>query len=136
MYNRRMNKPSSNDNSVTLVYDGECPFCTRYVTMMRLRESAGSVQLLNAREPHPVVEQLVDAGFDLDEGMVLMSGDNVFHGDQAVHALALMSGDHGWFNRLNFYIFRSQMLSRLLYPMLRAGRNVTLRLLRREKIHS
>lgn len=135
MYNWQMNKLSSNDNSLTLIYDGECPFCTRYVTMMRLRESAGKVQLLDARTPHPLVDQLVNSGFDLDDGMVLMSGDNVYHGDSAVHALALMSGRVGWFNRLNYFIFRSERLSRLIYPILRAGRNATLRLLQRQKIH-
>ncbi len=122
------------DSALTLVYDGECPFCTRYVSLMRLRESAGSVQLLNAREDHPVVEQLLESGFDLDDGMVLKSGGNIYHGDQAIHALALMSGKVGWFNRLNYVIFRSRLLSRLLYPILRAGRNTTLRLLGRPPI--
>ena len=129
-----MSAPSNSDDYLTLVYDGECPFCTRYVTLMRLRESAGTVQLLNARDPHPFVEELLEAGFDLDDGMVLKSGSNIYHGDRAIHALALMSGRVGWFNRLNFLVFRSPMLSRWLYPLLRAGRNATLRLLGRSRI--
>ena len=44
------------DPKVTwIVYDGECPFCTQYVKLMRLRETVGIVKPLNAREDHPVV---------------------------------------------------------------------------------
>jgi predicted DCC family thiol-disulfide oxidoreductase YuxK len=42
------------DPKVTwIVYDGECPFCTQYVKLMRLRETVGIVKPLNAREDHP-----------------------------------------------------------------------------------
>ena len=129
-----MSQSAATENPLTLVYDGECPFCTRYVSLMRLRQSAGDVELINAREPHQLVEQLIASGYDLDEGMVLKSGGNIYHGDRAIHVLALMSGRAGWFNRLNYLIFRSRTLSRVLYPILRAGRNATLVLLRRKKI--
>ena len=122
-------------NQLTLVYDGECPFCARYVAMTRLRASAGSLTILNAREPHQLIEELIADGYDLDDGMVLKAGDKIYHGDQAVHALALLSSRIGWFNRLNFLVFRSETLSRVLYPILRARRNTVLRLLRRQKIH-
>jgi hypothetical protein len=38
------------------------------------------------------------------------------------------------FNRMNAAIFRSPTLSRLFYPILRAGRNATLRALGRTKV--
>lgn len=123
------------DSQLTLVYDGECPFCARYVAMTRLRDSAGSLSIINAREPHPIVNALIADGYDLDDGMVLKAGDTIYHGDRAIHALALMSSQVGWFNRLNFLVFRSSALSRFLYPIMRAGRNTVLRLLRRQKIH-
>ena len=79
---------------IQIVYDGECPFCSTYVRMFRLREM-GAVQLFNSREPHPIVDEIRSRGLDLDEGMVLKMGGAYYHGEEVVHRLALMSGRSG-----------------------------------------
>lgn len=119
-----------------IVYDGDCPFCSRYVKLLRLRESLGSFELIDARTGHPVALELASRGFDLDEGMALIDGESVYFGDECVNRLALMSTPVGAFNRINAAIFRSPRLSALLYPTLRAGRNATLHLLGRRKIRA
>ena len=121
-------------DGAVLVYDGECPFCSRYVALVRLREALGPVRLMNARDGGPVVESLVAAGYDLDEGMVLIWRGRIYHGDACIHLLALLSTPSGAFNRINAAVFRSERASRLLYPILRSGRNATLRLLGRRKM--
>lgn len=118
----------------TIVYDGECPFCSRYVAMLRLKKALGAVRLLNARDGGPIVAALVANGFDLDEGMALILDGRVYHGADCVNRLALLSTGSGLFNGLNATIFRSPTLSRLFYPGLRAGRNAALRLLGRKRI--
>ena len=117
-----------------IVYDGECPFCSRYVTMVRLREAVNEVELVNARSDHPAVAKVRDAGFDLNNGMALIEGERIYYGADCIHRMALMSTRSGLFNRANALIFSSPMLSRLLYPIMRAGRNATLRLLGRAPI--
>lgn len=131
-----MTQQTGKPPALTLIYDGECPFCTRYAALMRVQQSAGELLMLNARDDHPVVKQLINSGVNFDDGMVLMVGETVYHGDQAVHALAMLSSRAGWFNRLNYLLFRSAGLSKILYPPLRFGRNLALRLLGRKKIHS
>jgi predicted DCC family thiol-disulfide oxidoreductase YuxK len=117
-----------------LVYDGDCPFCSRYVTLVRLRKSLGRVELVNAREGGPIVDEVRQAGLDLDDGMVLKLGERYLHGAECIHALALMTGPSDLFNRVNAALFRSPRLARFLYPILRTGRNATLRLLGRERL--
>ena len=119
---------------IYVVYDGECPFCSAYVRMVRLRETAGDVRLLDAREAHPVVEEIKALGFDFDEGMALKIGDAIYHGDDCIHQLAMMSGPSGVLNRLHFWVFKSPARAKFLYPFLRSGRNLALRLLGRRKI--
>lgn len=119
---------------IYVIYDGECPFCSAYVRFVRLREAAGKVYLLNAREPHPVVREVQDKGFDLDEGMALKIGDAIYHGPDVMNRLALMSGGSGLFNRLHLWIFSNPKRAKTLYPALRAGRNLALKLLGRRKI--
>ena len=83
------------------MYDGDCPFCSRYVQMVRLREAVGPVRLVNAREGGPLVEEARRAGFDLDAGMVLKMGGRLYFGDACVQRLALLSTPVGSFNRIN-----------------------------------
>ena len=112
-----------------LVYDGECPFCARYVKLVRLRAAIGEVELVNARTEHPVVDFLRQQRIDLDEGMALVRSGRIYHGDECIHELALLSTPSNAFNRLNALLFRSAKVSRLAYPILRFGRNTTLKLL-------
>ncbi|MEM9045843.1 MAG: DCC1-like thiol-disulfide oxidoreductase family protein [Pseudomonadota bacterium] len=119
---------------ISIVYDGECPFCAAYVSMIRLREAVGTVRLINARDGGPEVERIKAAGLDLDEGMVLLIGDEMHHGAECIHRVGLMTTNSGVLNRLNAWVFRSSARSRFLYPILRAGRNTALKILRRKKI--
>jgi len=118
-------------DGLTIIYDGDCPLCSAYVTQLRLRETAGSLRLEDARQHPEWVQSLREQGYHLDDGMVVIAGDRVYHGADAIHVLALMSSRSGWMNRLNYRVFRSRNLSAALYPALVAGRRVLLWLLGR-----
>lgn len=117
-----------------LLYDGECPFCSRYVRHVRLRAAIGPITLANAREHAALLEEVRRLGFDVDTGMVLKLDGNYYHGADCIHALALLTTPSGWFNRINSLVFRSATASKVLYPILRTGRNLTLRLLGRARL--
>lgn len=117
-----------------LLYDGECPFCTRYVALARLAEAAGPVALIDARTRPDLVRQHAAEGRDINEGMILRFDDNTWFGGDVLNRLALLSTRSDAFNRLNAAVFRHPRLSRLLYPLLRGGRNAALRLLGRDRI--
>lgn len=117
-----------------IVYDQECPFCSNFVSMVRLKDAVGPVTLLNARDGGPIVEDLIAQGFDLDQGMVLLLDDEVHFGADAMHRIALLTTPSTFFNKLNGLVFRSRTVSRVLYPILKTGRAITLTLLGRRSI--
>src|ERR1700685_1118524 len=123
------------DEGLVLVYDGECPVCSSYVQYVRLKESVGRVTLVNARDGGPWVDRIRAAGLDLDEGMALYYAGRFYHGADCVHMLALLSTGSGPFNRIHSAIFRNARWSAFLYPILRFGRNLLLRLLGRKRLH-
>jgi len=133
-------KQSSDDTSenqeVVIVYDRQCPACEYYCTMIRLRESVGHVVLLDARDGGPIMEKISDKGLDIDQGMVVKVGERLYYGADAIHALALMSTRQGLFNRVAYWAFRSPRVSRLIYPLLRACRNLLLKLLGKTRINN
>lgn len=124
----------SNAANLSIIYDGDCPFCSAYVKMTRLKQAAGKVELINARDGGPLVEEAQTRGLDLNEGMAMKWGDNWYHGDEVIHQLALMTSRSGLFNKLMAATFRSPARAKFLYPFLRAGRNTALLLLGRKKI--
>jgi len=138
------------DSGAVLVYDGECPVCSAYVRYVRIRESVGEVVLVDARhggeggETDPKkaalgkywLERIRAASLDLNEGMVLIYGGRLYHGADCVHMLALLSSASGPFNRFNALLFKSPAAARVLYPVMRSGRNLLLRLLGRKRIES
>jgi predicted DCC family thiol-disulfide oxidoreductase YuxK len=119
-----------------LVYDGQCPACTHYGQLLRIKQTAGALQLVDAREGGKLVEEITRRGYDLDRGMVLVSEGRMYYGADAMHVLALMSTRSGVFNRLNYWFFRSAALARVLYPVLRCGRGLLLKMLGRTKINN
>ena len=113
---------------MTVIYDGQCPFCSSYVAMLRLREAVGAVELVDARSGDERVIRAAERGHDLDSGMVVLWDGRSFHGQAAVHLLATLSAPAGRCNRLQRAVFRSPARAALIYPLLARGRRVYLRL--------
>lgn len=125
-----------NAPEILLVYDKECPVCNAYCSMARIRASVGELRLVNARDASAVMDEITLKGLDIDQGMVLKVGDGLYYGSDAIHALSLMSSRSGIFNRLSYWVFHSERLSRILYPVLRFFRNLLLMLLGKTKINN
>jgi predicted DCC family thiol-disulfide oxidoreductase YuxK len=117
-----------------LLYDGECPFCSRYVARARIVAAAGPLALLDARLHPDLVRHHAAAGLDINEGMILHLDGQTWFGGDVLSRLALLSTRSDAFNKANAALFRHLRLSRLLYPLLRGGRNAALTLLGRGKI--
>lgn len=124
------------DTDVLLVYDKQCPACDAYVRVMRVRSDVGTLRIVDAREDSPIMREITAAGLDVDDGMVLKMGDALYYGSDAIHALALISSRSGVLNRLNYRVFGSKAVASRLYPLLRRGREVLLRLLGKTRINN
>lgn len=121
---------------VRIIYDGECPFCNSYVRLVRLREAAGHVDLIDARARPDLTRAFLRDGIDLNQTMVVQYGGQSYAGAEAVQILSLLSSGTGMMNCMMAGILRDRRRARVLYPILRAGRNVTLRLLGRSKLQA
>jgi len=125
-----------NPRDILLVYDKECPVCDVYCRMVRLSGSSGTLRLVNARDASAIMDEITAQGLDIDQGMVLKVGKVLHYGSDAIRELSLMSSPSGVFNRLNYWMFRSKRLSRILYPVLRFFRSLLLKALHKTKINN
>ncbi len=121
---------------ILLVYDRECPACNAYCQVVNIRESVGELRIVDARENSQIMEEITAQGLDIDQGMVLKMGGQLYYGADAIHALALIGSRSGIFNRMNYWMFKSRTASSLLYPILRFFRNLLLKILGKSKINN
>jgi len=121
---------------ILLVYDWECPACDFYCRQVSVRRSVGTLRLVNAREPTAAMDEITKARLDIDQGMVVKIGDQLYYGSDAIHTLARFSGRSDLFNKLSYFMFRSRRLSHVLYPGLRACRNFLLKAMGKTKINN
>lgn len=117
-----------------IVYDGQCPFCSNFISKLQLEHTIGKVELIDTRTQSALAAELEKQACELDKGMLFIQNDNYYFGHNAMHRLALLSTTSGWFNRFNNWLFSIKLLAFFVYPLLRLGRNVTLLLLGKEPI--
>ncbi len=122
------------NKNMKIIYDGDCPFCSKYVRLIKLKKTIGDVQLINARSDKLIKEKLKKLSIDVNQGMVLIDGEDIYFAEDCVHRLALLSTSSTLFNRINKFVFRHKILSNILYPIMKAGRNLILFILNRKKI--
>jgi predicted DCC family thiol-disulfide oxidoreductase YuxK len=114
-----------NQQELLIVYDGACPFCTAYVSLLRLRERM-QVELLSARSADVRINEFLALGYRLDDGMLVQVDGLIYVGAEAMHQLAIISNQHGILNRMQRFVFSRKWLAHLLYPLLRLGRRLVL----------
>lgn len=118
----------------SIIYDGECPFCTSYVRLVQLRESVGTVDLIDGRIQSDIVSELQSLGFDINNGMVVQYDNVLYFGSDAMNIIANLSTNSGIWNRIISWSLRRRYMSKHLYPVFRAIRNITLKILQRQPI--
>lgn len=109
-----------------VIFDGDCVFCQNYIRLLRLRETVGKVELIDARSGDQRVSEYQRQGYDLNEGMLFAWKGAIYHGSEALYLLGSLSSSVGWFNKLNAVLFANKRLSAALYPLLKLGRRIAL----------
>lgn len=115
-------------NTLYLIYDGDCILCRNSAQAVKIKKSVGNLQLINARESHPLAKEALEKGYDLNEGIVIHYHGQYYYGADALQLLALMGSDSDLFNRINVRLFKYKWISLMIYPIFKTIRNVILSL--------
>jgi len=127
--------PDKDDSGrLLVVYDDDCPLCANFVRLYSVRKNAGGVELINAREQPALVRELRSKGMEINEGMIVVWRGHHYFGAEAMNLLAILGNDSGLIGMLNRLLFRNRTIAKGVYPLLVAGRRITLALLRRKLI--
>jgi predicted DCC family thiol-disulfide oxidoreductase YuxK len=115
-----------------LLYDGDCPACSAYVAMSRLRRLYPGLRVVNARSEPALVARLRAEGFEINEGMVLSLGGVIHFGPEATRMIAVLgrASSSRW-RRVALTFLGTAPWARRLYPWLNRARGLLLRMLGR-----
>ena len=118
-----------------LLYDGDCPICSAYVAMARLRRLYPDLRIVSARREPALVAELRTRGYEINEGMVLCLDGAIHFGADATRMIAVLgrSSPSRW-RRAALGLIGTAPWAGALYPWLNRGRGPLLRLLRRRPI--
>ena len=123
-------------SEVVLVYDRQCPVCEFYSLKIRVDKAVGCLLLIDARLPRPILDEITALGWDIDQGMVLKIDKELYYGADAIHILSLLAGRVGFFNRVNYFLFKNKNRARFFYPIFRALRNFLLKILGKTRVNN
>lgn len=116
---------------VWFVYDGDCPLCQHAAYATRIKQKYGQLHLIDARsqnQDHPLLKEIQHRCLDLDEGMVIFHNAKFYHGKSALNFMALHADKKGFLQYISLFLFRSETISNILYPVLRGIRNCLLKI--------
>ena len=111
----------------TFIYDGECPFCNHFAELLEIKSKITNIKILDGRKNLTLINSLLDKGFDLDKGAILLKDKEIFHGADAINAICEeIKNPTSSLLFLLSRIFRSTKRTKLLFPFLVRARRFAL----------
>ena len=112
---------------LTFIYDGECPFCNHFAELLEIKSKIKNISILDARKNHIITNSLLNKGYDIDKGAILLMDDDVFHGAEAINTICnQINNPSGRLLKLLSNIFKSNKRTKLLFPFLVRARRFAL----------
>ena len=109
------------------IYDGECPFCNHFAELLELKSKIKNISILDARKNQILTNSLLNKGYDIDKGAILLKGDDIFHGAEAINTICnQINNPSGRLLKLLSNIFKSNRRTKLLFPFLLRARRFAL----------
>ena len=112
--------------TLTLVYDGGCPFCRHFALASELRGGIPLLELRDGRADHDLRAALKARGLNLARGAVLLEGERAWHGAEAIAELCRRLAPSGPLLQLLRGLFSEPNQARRLYPLLLLARRLAL----------
>ena len=111
----------------TFIYDGECPFCNHFAELLEIKGKITNIKILDGRKNLTLIKSLLEKGYNLDEGAILLKDEDIFHGVDAINTICKeISNPSSSLLLLLSRLFKSNKRTKLLFPLLIRARRFAL----------
>ena len=115
------------NTNITFIYDGQCPFCNHFAELLELKSKINKITILDGRKNPEIINSLLDKGYDIDRGAILLKDNDIFHGAEAINKICnQINNPSGKLLKLLSNIFKSDKRTNLLFPFLVRARRFAL----------
>jgi len=105
-----------------LVFDGGCVFCRHFAELSALRSGIPDLQIRDGRWDQDLRHQLAQRGFCLRDGAIVLVGDQVLHGAEAISWLCARMNPSPGLLQVLAPLFADGPRAQRFYPLLRLAR--------------
>ncbi len=114
-------------SNYTFIYDGECPFCNHFAELLELKSKIHNIKVLDGRNNLTLIKSLLDKGYDIDKGAILLEDENIFHGADAINTICKkIDNPSSRLLLLLSKVFKSNKRTKVLFPYLVRARRFAL----------
>ena len=111
----------------TFIYDGECPFCNHFAELLEIKSKIRNIKILDGRKNLTLINSLLDKGYDLDKGAILLKDKEIFHGAEAINMICKqINNPSSSLLLLLSGVFKSTKRTKVLFPLLVRARRFAL----------
>ena len=111
----------------TFIYDGECPFCNHFAELLEIKSNINNLKILDGRKNLTLIQSLLEKGYDLDKGAILLKDENIYHGADAINTISKeINSPSSSLLLLLSKVFRSNKRTKLIFPLLLGARRFAL----------
>ena len=101
---------------LTLYYDKQCPFCSKYANFLKLKENF-EITLKDARQNLDEIS-LVCENLDINDGFIVVYENHCFQGVKALEFLNSAVDKTTTLGKLHFFFAYDNTFSKFLYKIL------------------
>ena len=114
-------------SNFTFIYDGECPFCNHFAELLEIKSKINNIKILDGRKNLSLIRSLLEKGYDLDKGAILLKDDDIFHGANAINVICKeVNNPSSNLLKILSSVFKSNKRTKLLFPFLLRARRFAL----------
>ena len=122
------------NDAISIIYDDGCPVCSYYISISRIEEKFGKVNLIKARNNEKILDYLKLVNIDVNEGMIVVFDKKIYFGPDAVNIMSILGKKDSFINSIIINVFQYRIVSQIFYPLLKLGRRLLLFILGKKLI--
>ena len=115
---------------LTLYYDKQCPFCSKYANLLKLKENF-EITLKDARQNLSEISFVCEK-LDINDGFIVVYENHCFQGSKALAFLNSAVDKDTFLGKLHFIFRYDNIFSKILYNVLFILRKIILFVLRKD----
>ena len=114
-------------SNFTFIYDGECPFCNNFAELLEIKSKINNIKILDGRKNLSIIKSLLEKGYDLDKGAILLKDDDIFHGANAINTICKeIKNPSSNLLKILSIVFKSNKRTKFFFPLLLRARRYAL----------